>query len=461
MKNLDLIYPKIFRLTNRMQTNMNISDCVLDYAKRAGAESADTYIRKSSSLNASVRLGNLQTIERSDSIDIGLRVFLGKKNSTVTITDTNISTIKAITEQAVQMAKIVPEDEFCGLPSKDLVENNMVDMNLYDKKILNTEKLIEEAKNAESYALNNKNITNSDGAQRSYSNSLITLASSEGFCQEYKRSTHSLAVTVLAGSGTSMERDYDYSVSTHANKLKNHKDIGEESAKRAIERLNPRKVKSGNFDVVFDPRVGGGFLTLLGGAISGNSIARKTSFLKNKLGKKIFNSEISITDDPQRISGHRSRPFDGEGVKTKKLELVTEGILNNWLLDCRSSRQLDFKNTGNAGRGTAGPPSPSPSNIYINCGKITKEELINSVNKGIYVTDMMGMSFNPVTGDYSRGAAGFLIENGKIQHSVSEITIAGNMLDMFKTLTPGNDLNFYTGVDTPTLLIHNMTVAGL
>ncbi len=444
-----------------MKTNLNISNCILDYANKAGADSADTYIIEASSLNASVRLGKLQTIERSHSIDIGLRVFLGKKHSTVTITDTNTSQIKAITEKAVQMAKIVPEDEFCGLPDENLTEKNTINMNLYDEKMLSSEKLIEEAKNAESYAIDNKDITNSEGAQRSYNNAQITLASSEGFLKKYKRSSHSLAVTVLAGSGTSMERDYDYSVSTHASNLKTPKEIGTESARRAIERLNPRKIKSGNFDIIFDPRVGGGLLTLLGGAISGNSIARKTSFLKNKLGKKIFNESISIIDDPHRLSGHRSRPFDGEGVKTKKLDIVTEGVLNNWLLDCRSARQLGLKNTGNAGRGTSGPPAPSPSNIYINNGNINTNDMISSVNKGIYVTDMMGMSFNPVTGDYSRGAAGFLINNGKIQHSVSEITIAGNMLDMFKTLTPGNDLQFVTGVDTPTLLIHNMTVAGL
>jgi PmbA protein len=238
-------------------------------------------------------------------------------------------------------------------------------------------------------------------------------------------------------------------------------EIGLGAGKRAISRLNPKKIKSDSVPVVFDNRVSGGLVSILAGSISGQSISRGTSFLKDKLGRKIFNSNINIFDDPLRLRGHRSRIFDLEGVQTKKIKIVKKGILNSWLLDCRSARQLKLNTTAHAVRNTSTPPSPSPSNIYLDKGKKSKTDLIKSIKKGFYVTEMMGMSFNQVTGDYSRGATGFWIQNGEITFPVSEVTIAGNMHSMFESLIPSSDLKFRTGIDSPTVMIENMTVAGL
>src|SRR6185437_6853757 len=298
------------------------------------------------------------------------------------------------------------------------------------------------------------------GGGASFSRSAVALATSEGFYGTYAGTSHSIGVAVLAGEGTAMERDYDQASARHKSDLKSAMDIGKSAGERAVRRLNPRKVKSQAVPIVYDPRVSGGLLGHFAGAISGASIARGVSFLKDMLGKAVFPASVNIVDDPHRMRGLRSKPFDGEGVANQRRNLIDHGVLSTWLLDCASAKQLGLSTTGHASRGTGGPPSPSATNLYMQAGTVSPDALIADIKEGFYVTELIGMGVNSVTGDYSRGAAGFWIENGAIAYPASEITIAGNMKDMFRNLTAANDLEFRYGTNAPTLRIEGMTVAG-
>jgi PmbA protein len=286
------------------------------------------------------------------------------------------------------------------------------------------------------------------------------LVTSNGFSSAYGGTGHSVAVAVLAGEGTGMERDDDYDSATHGADLKDSASIGRNAGERAVARLNSRKVPTAKVPVIYDPRVSDSLLRHLIGAISGPSIARGTSFLKDKLGARIFPAGTTIVDDPHVKRGHRSKPFDGEGVANRRRNLVEDGVLQTWLLDLASARQLKLHTTGHASRGTSGPPGPSPTNLHLAVGAVTREELIDDIDRGLLVTELMGMGVNGVTGDYSRGAAGFWIENGQLVYPVSEVTVAGNLKEMFLNLTPANDLEFRHGIDAPSLRIDGMTVAG-
>ena len=286
------------------------------------------------------------------------------------------------------------------------------------------------------------------------------MAASNGFAGSYGGTGHGVSVAVLAGQGTAMERDYDYTSAVHAGDLGDPVAVGKRAGERAVRRLGARKVATCQVPVVYDPRIASSLLRHLLGAISGPAIARGTSFLKDKLGQRLFPAGIAVIDDPHKRRGLRSKPFDGEGLPNQRRALIEDGVLTTWLLDLASARQLGLKSTGHASRGTSSPPSPSPTNLWLEPGAVTAQELIGDIKQGFYVTELMGMGVNGVTGDYSRGAAGFWIENGALAYPVSEVTVAGNLKDMFQHVIAASDLEFKTGIDAPTLRIDGMTLAG-
>jgi PmbA protein len=445
-----------------MKTALNpeILPSLLARAKALGADAADALLVESASLSIGRRMDRPERLERSESVDLGLRVFVGTRQAIVSSTDLKPATLEAMVERAVAMAKLVPEDPYTGIADPDQLAREIPELDLYDPAEPGTEALIEAARAGEAAALAVAGVTNSDGVSADWSQSRVTLAASNGFHQTYQRSRHSLSVSVIAGTGEKMERDYDYTSAIHRGDLKAAEEIGKSAGERAVRRLNPRKAESAKLPLIFDPRVASGFIGTLAGAISGGAIARRTSFLKDSLGQAIFAPGVSIVDDPFIRRGLRSKPFDGEGIAPLKRAVIEDGVLTTWILDLRSARQLGLASTGHASRGTGGPPSPSATNFYLAPGALTPSALLKETGQGLYITELMGPGVNAVTGDYSRGAAGFWIENGELAYPVSEITVAGNLRDMFRHLTPANDLTFRTGIDSPTVRIEGMTVAG-
>jgi PmbA protein len=433
---------------------------LLDEARRAGADAADALLVENVSSSVSYRLGKLEDVERSESADLGLRVFVGQKVAFVSSSDFSADGIAALPGRALAMARLAPEDKFAGLAPTDRLAREIPTLDLEDKTEPAPETLVAWAKDAEAAGLAVPGVTNSEGGGASYSRSAIALATSSGFFGGYAGTSHSIGVAMLAGEGTGMERDYDHATARHAGDLRGAADIGKRAGERAVARLSPRKVKSQSVPVVFDPRESSGLLGHLSGAISGSAIARGVSFLKDRMGTQVFAANISVIDDPHRIRGLRSKPFDGEGVANHRRAFIDKGVLTSWVLECASARQLGLQTTGHAARGTGGPPSPSVTNLYMEAGTLPVDELIGDIKQGFYVTELMGMGVNGVTGDYSRGAAGFWIENGKIAFPVSEITIAGNLKDMFLNLTPASDLEFHYGINAPTCRVEGMTIAG-
>lgn len=439
---------------------LNLIGDVLQKARRAGAESADAVLVESMSVTLSRRLGQPETTERSESKGLGLRILKGKRQAFVSTSDISPAAIAELVERGVAMAAISPEDPFVSLAEETLLAKDVPPLDLYDGKEPSADQLADLAQQTEEAALNVPGITNSEGADASYSTHGFTLATTQGFAKNYHTSSASLSVSVLAGEGTSMERDYEYSVARHFADLDSPKNVGKSAGERTVKRLNPKKISSCEVPVVFDPRVGRSLLSTLASAINGAVIARKTSFLKEKMGQAIFQPGVYITDDPHRVRGLGSKPFDAEGVAGKKRCIIEDGVLTTWLLDLRSAKQLGLHTTGHATRGLASPPSPTSSNFYMENGKLSLQELMADIKQGFYVTDAFGMGVNPVTGDYSQGANGFWIENGKVVYPVSEVTIAGHLLEMFKQATPANDLVFKYGTNAPTLRVERMTVAG-
>ena len=431
---------------------------LLDLSKSLGCQDVSVIGRESTSLNVTARLGNLENVERNESKSIGLRLIHEKKQVTVSSTDLSDEALDKLAHNALAMVKFVPEDPYCGLPEKSELYNGNTNLDLVDNYVPNNQDLLNKALATEESALNIAGITNSEGSSYSYSKSKFYLNSSNGFDNYFTRTNYSAGISVIAGEGTKMERDYEYQSKVHIKDLDSPEEIGKIAGERAISRLNPKKVKSDSVPVIFDPKVSGSLLSLLIGGISGKAVARGTSFLKDKIQNNIFNKNINIIDDPLIPRGPRSRIFDSEGVKTSKINIVEKGKLLSWILDSNTARQLKMKSTGHA---AGSPPIPSASNIYIEPGTIKNNDLLKSIKNGFYITEMMGMSFNEVTGDYSRGATGFWIKDGEKVYPVSEVTVAGNILDMYKSITPASDLKYMTGIDAPTLMIDNMTVAGL
>jgi len=433
---------------------------LIQSAKNAGADAADAILVESVSASVSYRLGNLEDVERAESADLGLRVFVGQRVAFISSTDFSRDALKALPGRAVAMAKLAPEDKFAGLAPEDRLAKNIPALDLEDAAEPSADTLIERARSAEGAALAVAGVTNSEGGSANFSRSAVALATSAGFFGRYAGTSHGIGVAVLAGEGTDMQMDHDSASARHAGDLDAAEKVGGSAGERAVARLNPRKVPSQTVPIVYAPRVSNGIVGHFASAISGSSIARGVSFLKDRLNQKVFSPNIMIIDDPHRMRGLRSKPFDGEGVANARRALIEDGVLQTWLLDCASARQLGLETTGHAARGTGGPPSPSATNLYMEPGTLSSDELIADIKSGFYVTELMGMGVNGVTGDYSRGASGFWIENGKIAFPVAEVTIAGNLKDMFVNLTPANDLEFRYGTNAPTLRVEGMTVAG-
>lgn len=439
---------------------LNLLSDLITTAKGAGAEAADAVLFRSVSLSLARRLGKPEGLERAESDDLGLRVLIGKRQAVVSSTDISAQALAELAARAVAMARAAPEDPHCGLAEPPLLAREVPELDLCDAREPGPEELAERARRAEDAARAVKGVSNSEGAEAGWSLSRVFLVASNGFAGSYTVSRHSFGVSVLAGEGTRMERDYDFSSAVHATDLKDADEIGRSAGEKAVARLNPRKVQTASVPVVYDPRVAGGLLRALAGAINGTAIARRTSFLKDRMGKAVFLPSVTIVDDPHRKRGLRSRPFDGEGCANKRGKVVEDGTLRTWLLDLRSARQLDLATTGHAARGTSAPPAPAPTNLFLEPGPVTPAELMSDIESGLYVTELIGMGVNTLTGDYSRGAAGFWIEKGEIAYPVSELTVAGNLTGMFASLAPANDLEFRYGVDAPTLRIDGATVAG-
>jgi PmbA protein len=431
-------------------------------ARKAGADAADAIHVHSASLSLHRRLGKPEKLERAESADVGLRVFAGKRQAIVSSTDVSAPALGELVERALAMVRVVPEDPYCGLADPaELFRGAPPALDLVDEAEPTVELLTERTRAAEETALAVTGVTNSEGAEAGWSRSAVALAASNGFAGGYARTGHSLSVSVIAGTGTAMETDYDYTSAVHAADMERPEAIGRSAGEKAVKRLNPRKVKTVQVPIVYDPRVARGLVGHLAGAIAGPAIARKTSFLRDQLGQAVFPAAITIIDDPHRPRGLRSKPFDGEGIANRKLAIVENGVLKTWLLDLASARQLGLKSTGHASRGTSGPPGPSATNLYMAPGRLSPAALMADIKSGFYVTGLMGMGVNGVTGDYSQGANGFWIENGQLAFAVSEVTIAGNLKDMYRTLVAADDLVLRYGTDAPTLRIEGMTVAGL
>ena len=429
-------------------------------ARRAGADAADAILFEGVSLAHARRLGKTEKLERSESYDLGLRVLIGRRQAIVSSNERDPAQFAGLVERAIAMAKAVPEDPYCGLAEPPQIAHSWPDLDLVDPQEPSPEQLIERAAAAEDAARAVPGVTNSEGAEAGWGRSQVALVASNGFAGGYASSGHSVSAAVLAGTGTGMERDYDYTTAIHAADLRDPGEVGQEAGQRAVRRLGARKVQTCQVPVVYDPRIASSLLRHLLGAISGPAVARGTSFLKGKLGQRIFPTGISVIDDPHRRRGLRSKPFDGEGIAPRRRAIIEDGVLTTWLLDLASARQLKLATTGHASRGTSSPPSPAPTNLWLEPGPVTAQELIGDIPTGFYVTELMGMGVNGVTGDYSRGAAGFWIEDGEIAYPVSEVTVAGNLKEMFGRIVAANDLEFRTGVDAPTIRIDGMTVAG-
>ena len=430
-------------------------------ARKAGAEAADAVLIDSVSLSVGMRLGELERLERAEAGDVGLRVLLGKRQAFVSSSDRSPAALAELVERAVAMARIVPEDPWCGLANPADLARDIPELDVFDPSEPSAEQLIHMVRRGEDAARAVPGVTNSEGAEAGWGRSSVAIAGSNGLSFGYSVSSSSLSVSVLAGdSAQGMERDHDYTSAVYLSDLRQPEDVGHEAGRRAVHRLNSRKVTTRQVPVILDPRVARGLLGSLAGAINGAGVARGTSFLKDKLGQPIFAKGIRVIDDPHRQRGLRSRPCDGEGIGTQRRAVVEDGVLTTWLLDLRSARQLGMAPTGHASRGTGSPPSPSASTFYLEAGVITPAEMIHDVPDGFYVTELFGQGVNGVTGDYSRGAAGFWISGGEISFPVSEVTVAGNLKDMFLNLTPASDLELRHGVDSPTLRIDGLTVAG-
>lgn len=435
-------------------------ESLLSQAKKAGASAADALCVHSENLSVTWRKGRSEGLERAESAGLGLRVFVGKKQAIISTTDFSAENQKELVERAVAMAKAAPEDPYSRLASAKEYCTNIPELDLQDKHAPDEATLINAARLTEEAAVSVEGISNTEGADAGYGNSTISLGTSEGFFGSYEAGSCSLSVSVLAGEGTKMERDYDYDADRHWSALRSPEDIGAKAAERTLKRLNPRRVSSCQVPVIFDPRAGRALLRSFSGAISGAAITRGTSFLKHKLGQPVFAKGITVVDDPHMPRRLASRPFDAEGVSHKAMNLIEDGVLTTWLMDISSAEQLGMKSTGHATRALSSAPNPSCTNLYMQAGEISRDAMLADIPNGFYVTDLMGMGVNMVTGDYSQGASGFWIENGVIAYPVSELTIAGNLTDMFRRLTPANDLNFEFAINTPTLRIDGMTVAG-
>ena len=441
-------------------TLTTLAERLVAAARHAGADAADAVAERGMSLSVEVRDGTVEASERSEGDNMGLRAFVGRRQAVVSTNDLT-GNLDELAERAVAMARVAPEDRFAGLAEPDRLARQVPDLDLLDPELPSVTQLEAMARAAEAAALAVKGVSKSGGASASAGIGGMVLVTSGGFKGSYLGSRHGVSMQAIAGEGTGMEQDYDFSSAIHAADLTAPELIGRSAGERAVRRLNPRKVTTRRVPVVFDPRIAGSLVGHLASAINGSAIARKTSFLKDRMGERLFAPGIAIVDDPLRRRGLRSHPFDAEGVAGARRALVRDGTLTTWILDCATARELGLATTGHARRGVSSTPSPGASNLHLEPGAVSADALIGDIADGFYVTDLIGMGANMVTGDYSRGASGFWIENGERSYPVSEMTIAGHLNEIFRTLTPANDLVFRYGTNAPTVRLEGLTVAGL
>ena len=433
---------------------------LLDLARCAGADAADAVYVGDRSTSVGTRLGALEDVSRAEGQEVGLRLFVGQRNAAVASSDLSSDSLTALVERAVAMAREAPEDRFAGLAPGDLLmTGERADLDLDDGGDPDPAALRARAEAAEDAARGVTGITNSNGASASATASTFAVATSHGFVGTSRATGYSCSASVVAGEGSAMQRDYGWHSARHLSDLEAPEDIGRRAGERAAARLDPVRVKAGPMAVLFDPRVANTLLGHFVAAISGGAITRQSSFLLDALGSQVFAKGLTIRDDPSRKRGLRSRAFDGEGLPVAASDLVADGVLTTWLADSAAARQLGIAPTGHAVRGVSGAPGAGPSNLSIQPGSRSREAMIAGIGNGILVTELIGQGVNGVTGDYSRGAAGFLIVNGEIGPAVSEITIASNLKTMFAELEPASDLHLRRGVDSPTLLVPQMMVA--
>lgn len=438
------------------QLEDRVADLV-EASRKAGADAADAVAIRSRSISVSARLGKVEATDLSESDNVSLRVFIGQRVASVSASAGNDPA--QLAERAVAMAKVSPEDPFQGLADPAFLATQIVDLDLFDETEIATERLVSDALEAEQAALAVKGVSNSGGASAGAGVGGMVLATSDGFSGNYMASRFSRSVSVIAGEGTAMERDYDFTSKLHFADLDSAEQIGRTAGDRTVRRLGARKAETGPVTVVLDPRVARGVAGHLASAINGASVARKTSFLRDRMGKQVLASAVSVTDDPFRPRGSASRPFDGEGVSGSRLVMVENGVLNHWLLSTGTARELGLVTNGRGSRGGSSV-SPSSTNFAIEAGSQSPEDLIGSLASGFYVTEVFGHGVDMITGEYSRGAGGFWIENGEITYPVSEVTIASNLKDMFLNLVAADDLDRGYSTAAPTLLIEGMTLAG-
>ena len=430
-------------------------------ARRAGADAGDAVYAADASESIQVRLGKLEDVERSESEHVSLRVFVGSRSASIGSSDLSDTALDELAARAVAMARSAPEDPYSGLAPEELLTHGPFPaLDLEDAAEPSPQELRALAQAAEDAARSVPGVTNSEGGGASAGRGLFALATSHGFAGGYATTSRGLSASVVAGEGSGMQRDYGFRSARHSADLPTPQEIGEIAGTRAVARLNPGKLKSGPMPVVFDPRVAGTLVGHLIGAMAGSSIARRSSFLLDRMGEQLFDRGVTIVEEPHRPRGLRSRPFDGEGLATAPRNLVEEGRLTTWLLETASARQLGLTPTGHAARGHGGAPGTSVSNLHLAPGAATPEALMADIADGVYVTELIGQGVNGVTGDYSRGASGIRIVDGALAGPVAEFTIAGNLIDMFAGLTPANDLEWHRPINVPTLRIDGLTIAG-
>jgi len=447
-----------------MSQKLDLLQDLIKQAQSKGADVADAVFAEGTALSLTYRMGEVEQLDRSEGQDLGLRVFMKKEDgmaqAIVSSSDTSQSALDELVDRAVAMAKSVPADPYAGLADPDQLATEVTDYDMFDPCMPSADDLQDLARTAEEAGLEVEGVSQCEGAHAGFGHSRVAMAASNGFAHAYQRSSHSLSASMVAGEGTGMERDYDYSGSVWAEDLDSAEDIGKNAGEKAVKRLNPSKIKTAQLPVIYDARVSRTLIGHMSSAINGSSIARGTSFLKDKMGEQIFAPGVNVIDDPHRMRGLRSASFDDEGLATLKRNIIDDGCLTTWFLDLRSARQLGLESTGHASRGVSSPPSPSSSNLYLAPGAQSVTDMIKDIQQGLFITDLIGMGVNGVTGDYSRGASGFWIENGELTYAVSEVTVAGNLNDIFKNLTPASDLEFRHGLDAPSVRIDGLTIAG-
>jgi PmbA protein len=407
-----------------------------------------------------LREGVIEEVESSESQDVGLRVFVGQSAGLISGSVLNREGLNRLVDRAMAMARLAPPDPHAGLADPSQLATSLPDLDLVSEKHLSADELRALAQRAEETALSVKGVTKGNGASAGAGRRHAAMAASNGFARAWQRTSFGVSTSVVAGEGTAMERDGDGHGAVHFEDLESPEKIGRTAGERAVARLNPRKLASQTAPVIFDRRIAASLMGHLMGAINGSAIARGTSFLKGDLGKSLFAKTVTIIDDPLRPRASGSRPVDGEGLPSRQTRFIDQGVLTSWVLDLRAARQLGLSPTGNASRGLASPPSPATSNLHMQPGTRSPIEMMKELQRGFLVTEFIGSSINLVTGDYSRGASGFWFEDGEIAFPVSEVTVAGNLRDMFAGLEPATDLEFRAIVNAPSCFLGEMTIAG-